>query len=124
MNFRFVNDKILGILDYAVAIALVVVPFILNFQAVSSFAHWFSVIAGLGLFTYSLITGYSLSARALISFRLHLVLDFIAGVAFLIVPFIFGFGGIPRTIYLAFGIAVILLVLVTNPDVGKETKEK
>ena len=121
MNFRFVGDKIHGILDYVVAIALVIVPFVLNFQAVSPFAQWFSVVAGIGLFIYSLITGYSLSARALISFRLHLALDFIAGIAFLITPFIFGFGGTPRTIYLVVGAAVILLVFVTDPNVEAKT---
>ena len=120
MNIRFVNDKIHGILDYVVAIALVLVPFVLNFQAVSSVAHWFSIIAGIGLFVYSLITGYSLSARNLISFRLHLALDFIAAIAFLIVPFVFGFGGIPRTVFLTVGAAIIVLVLVTNPDVEQE----
>lgn len=117
MNFRFVNDKIHGALDYIVAIALIALPFLLNFQAVSPFAHWFSVVAGAGLFVYSLITGYSFSARNLISFKLHLVLDFVAGVTFLIVPFIMGFDGLPRTIYLAVGAAVVLLVIVTDPDV-------
>ena len=113
---RFVNDKIHGILDYVTAIALIAIPFLANFQAESAFAHWFSVVGGAGLFLYSLVTSYSLSARNLLSFKAHLVLDFTAGIAFLLVPFIIGFGGVPRTIYLAVGIAVVGLVLVTKPE--------
>jgi hypothetical protein len=117
---RFINDKIHGALDYAVAIMLIVIPFALHFHAISSFSHWFSLVAGIGLFAYSLITGYSFSARAIISFKLHLVLDFIAGVSFLAIPFVFDFGGTPRIIYLIVGTAVISLVMVTNPDVAGE----
>ena len=120
---RFVNDKIHGVIDYVAAFALIAVPFILNFQAVSPFAHWFSVVAGVGLFVYSLITNYTFSAKGVISFGLHLILDVIAGAAFIALPFILGFSGNPRIFYLASGAAVVILVLLTDPNVGTETQE-
>ena len=114
---RFVNEKIHGVIDYVAAIALIGVPLIADFQAVSPVAHWFSIAAGAALFLYSLVTTYSYSVTGLISFRLHLTIDFIAGVAFIAAPFVFSFGGTPRIFYLAAGAAVVVLVLLTDPTV-------
>ena len=114
---RFLNDKVHGVIDYAAAIALMVMPFVLGFTGI---AMMLSVAGGAALFLYSLLTSYSLSARNAIPFGVHLVIDFIAGVAFVAAPFLFGFEGIVQTYYFVMGGAVILVVLLTNPAVGGE----
>lgn len=114
MDLRFINGRIHGLLDYAVAVTLLIVPFGLNFQATSPIAHWVAVAAGVALFLYSLLTDYSLSVGKVIPLKFHLTLDFLAGVAFVIAPFLFGFDGIIRAFYLVTGIAVIVVVLLTE----------
>lgn len=117
MNLRFINGRIHGFLDYAVAVTLLIVPFGLNFQATSPIAHWVSVAAGAALLLYSALTDYSLSVSRVIPLGFHLTLDFLAGVAFVIAPFLFGFEGIARWFYLVTGIAVIVVVLLTEVPV-------
>jgi hypothetical protein len=112
---RFINDKVHGVIDYVVAIALITGPFVLGFQAVNPLGHWLSVAAGAGLFVYSLLTSYSLSARKLIPFGVHLIFDFSAGVAFIVVPFLFNFEGTMRAYFVAVGVAIVAVVALTNP---------
>jgi hypothetical protein len=119
---RFISLKVHGLLDYAVAATLLIAPFVLGFSATSPLAHWLSVAAGLGLVAYSLLTDYSMGARALIPFRLHLVFDFIAGATFVVTPFIAGFGGSPRAFYLAIGAAVMAVVLTSKIDASAPDK--
>lgn len=114
---RFIKNQLHGVLDYAVAITLIVAPFALGFAAIDPVGHWLSVAAGVGLFVYSLLTGYSLSLQKLIPYGVHLVFDFLAGVVFIAAPFLFGFDGIMRLFYLGMGIAVVLVVLLSDPRV-------
>lgn len=109
---RFINDKVHGVIDYLAAIALIVAPFVLGFAGA---AQLLSVAAGIALLIYSLLTSYSLGARKAIPFGVHLVIDFIAGAAFVVAPFVLGFAGLVQTYYLVMGGAVILVVIFTNP---------
>lgn len=113
---RFINDKVHGAIDYITAIALVVAPFVLGF---SGAALMLSVAAGAALFGYSLLTSYSLSARNAIPFGVHLVIDFVAGVAFVAAPFILGFSGFVATYFFVMGGAVIAVVLLTDPKTAE-----
>ena len=117
---RFIGQSFHGVLDYTVAITLIVAPFLRGFAEYGPIAQWMSVAAGAALVIYSLITDYSLSARALLPFSVHLVIDFLAGVAFVTAPFIFGFGGVAAQFYVVMGAAVVVVVLLTNPTVSKE----
>jgi hypothetical protein len=118
-NFRFVSGSLHGLLDYAAAFVLITVPLLLNFQSASPLALWLSVAAGVLLITYSLVTDYGLSLVKWIPFRTHLILDALAGFAFIIAPFLFGFEGLIRWFYLANGVIVLLLVLVTDPRISR-----
>lgn len=108
-----IPSKFHGVLDYAVAATLIVTPLILGFEGV---AKYLAIAGGLGLLIYSLITDYSVSARKLLPFRLHLILDFVAAVALTAAPFLFGFTGLEKAFYLVIGISVIAVVLITNPE--------
>ncbi|TYQ27777.1 hypothetical protein PseudUWO311_07075 [Pseudanabaena sp. UWO311] len=118
-TIRFISGSLHGILDYAAAIVLISVPLALNFQTTSPLALWLSVAAGVLLVTYSLITDYGLSLVKWIPFNIHLILDAVAGVAFLVAPFLFGFEGLIRWFYFANGAIVLLLVLVTDPRISR-----
>ncbi len=109
---RIINDKLHGVIDYLAAIALIGAPFYFGF---AGHALQLSVAAGVALFLYSLMTSYSLSARKAIPFGVHLVIDFVAGVALVAAPFVLGFEGFVKTYYFIMGGAVIVVVLLTNP---------
>ncbi|MEM7666636.1 MAG: hypothetical protein AAF250_12330 [Pseudomonadota bacterium] len=110
---RIIPSAFHGVLDYAVAATLVIMPFVLGFQGI---ALMLAVAGGVGLFLYSLITDYSMSARKLLPFRVHLMIDFAAAAVLTAAPFLFGFEGLERAFYLVIGLSVIAVVLITNPE--------
>lgn len=116
---KILSATIHGYIDYAAALALIIAPFLILPSEAPAIALWFSVAAGVALITYSLITDYSVSARKAIPFKVHLVIDFIAGAAFIAAPFVLGFEGITQLYYFVMGGAVILVVLLTNSDTGE-----
>lgn len=113
---RFISPNVHGILDYLVAVTLIASPFILFPPDTGAFVFWLPVIAGMGLIGYSLLTDMSASARKLIPFKLHLLLDLSAVLGFLALPFILGMSGTPKLFYVAFGAAGLLFVALTNPN--------
>ena len=119
---KFISPKVHGALDYSVASVLIGAPFVLRFSDVSVAAAAISVAAGIGLVVYSLLTAYSAGVRALIPFRVHLVLDASAAVALLAVPFLFGFAGTARAFYLVIGIAVLAVVACTRVEEGSNMR--
>jgi hypothetical protein len=111
---RFISPRIHGILDYAVAAALIGVPFVLDFAASSLIAAVLSVAAGVGLAVYSLLTDYAAGVRDLIPWWVHLTLDAVAAGVLLAAPFAFGFGGIARGFYVTVAVAVLAVVATTQ----------
>jgi len=107
---KILNPQVHGWLDYAAALALIVAPFVLGLTAL---ALWMSVAAGVGLVLYSLLTDYSASLAKLIPFRLHLLLDGLAALAFIVAPFAFGWSGVVMTYYLVMGVGVLMVVALS-----------
>ncbi len=116
MRIRFLPQQIHGMLDYAVALTLGVVPFLLDFRAASAFAHWLSVAAGVGLFLYSLATDYRVGVVSAITIRQHLALDAIAGALFAVLSVAAGFSAEASVFYGVIGLAVLAVVAVTELD--------
>jgi len=119
---KFISPKVHGILDYSVATVLIVGPLVLRFSEVSVAAAVIAVVAGIGLVVYSLLTAYSAGLRAVIPFRVHLVLDALAAVALLAVPFFFDFAGTARDFYLVIGAAVLVVVACTRLEESSERR--
>lgn len=115
MNIRFLPSSIHNILDYMAALVLVVAPVILKFDQVSPFAYWLSIVAGIALILYSLLTDYEFSIKKWIPFETHLISDLSIGVIFLVWPFIFGFSGLAFAYYIVMGLSLLLVVAVTKP---------
>ena len=113
ITLRFLTPTLHGALDYAAAAALIVLPFLLGFDGL---ALWLSVIGGVGLIVYSLLTNYTFSVVSLISFKVHLVLDLAAAAVFIAAPFVFGWTGLVLGSYLVMAAGVSAVVALTNPD--------
>jgi hypothetical protein len=120
MNYRIISPGVHGILDYVSAIVLILVPGVLAFDEISPFAYWLSIIAGCVLILYSLMTDYEFSIGMFIPLRIHLVLDFSAGILFILWPFIFDFTGLAMAYYLVMGFGILLVVALTQSDEESE----
>lgn len=123
MTFRFLTPNVHGLLDYAAAAALIVLPLLLDLDEISPLAQWLSVAAGFGLIGYSLVTSYAFGVVSLLPFRVHLALDLAAGVAFLLAPFLFGWSGLVLGYYLVMGAAVIAVVAVTDGGLTRLSRQ-
>lgn len=115
-SIRFLTPTIHGLGDYAAAVALIVLPFLLAFDGL---ALWLSVAGGVGLIAYSLLTDYTFSVGSVISFKTHLILDLAAAAAFIAAPFVFGWTGLVMGYYFVMAAGVIVVVALTDPNPSK-----
>lgn len=116
MKFRFLTPTLHGILDYAAAVGLIVLPFLLDLGATSALALWLSVAGGIGLILYSLATDYAFGLLRVLSFRSHIALDLAAAAAFVTAPFVFGWAGLTMAYYLVMAAGVVVVVLLTGKE--------
>lgn len=119
---KFLSVKAHSFIDYAAALVLIIAPFLVIPIGTPLIAVWLSVVAGVGLIAYSVITDYSASIRRSIPFKAHLIIDFIAGASFIATPYFLNFEGITQAYYIVMGLAIILVVLVTQ-NTGDEEIE-
>lgn len=112
-SIRFLTPTIHGALDYFAAAGLIVLPFVLGFGGL---ALWLSVVGGIGLIGYSLLTDYALSAASILSFKTHLVLDLAAAIAFISIPVALGWGGLVMGYYFVMAAGVIVVVVLSDPN--------
>ena len=119
MTFKFLSPAIHGLLDYAAALALIVLPFLLPFDGAPAAAVWLSVAAGVGLIGYSLLTDYAFGPFRLLSFRVHLLLDLAAALVFVAAPFVMGWQGLVLGYYLVMGSGVIAVVALSRNDASQ-----
>lgn len=113
---RFVTQKIHAFLDYPVAIALIGLPFILGLGSSNPFALQLSVATGIAAFVLTLLTNHETGVFKVVSYKIHLIVDFMVAVVFILAPFIFGFEGIDMIYYLANGAAVLIVVSLHKPE--------
>lgn len=116
MKIQFLTPAVHGLLDYAAATALIVLPFLLDLGATSALALWLSVAGGIGLIAYSLATDYAFGVFPVVSFRGHLLLDLMAAVAFAAAPFVFGWTGLTLAYYLVMAAGVLVVVGVSQTE--------
>jgi len=114
MKFKILTPTVHGLLDYAAAAGLIVLPFLLGLGSTSVLALWLSVGGGIGLIAYSLLTDYAFGAFRIVSFRAHLGLDLLAAAVFLVAPFLFGWSGLTLGYYLVMSAGVLVVVALSN----------
>lgn len=116
MIVRFVTRTMHAYLDYPVAIALIVLPFLLGLGATSPLAFWLSVGTGVAALVLTILTYHHLGVIRVLPYGFHLAVDGAVGVVFLAAPFVLGFGGLDATYYLVNGAAVVAVVGLHQPE--------
>ena len=118
MDPRFVTKTIHAYLDYPVALSLIVVPFLLGLGSSQVLALWLAVGTGVAAFFLTLFTDHQLGAFRVLPYAVHLAVDFIVGVVFLLAPGVLGFTGLAAWYYWANGAAVLLVVGLHKPELA------
>jgi hypothetical protein len=116
---RFITKKIHSYLDYPVAIALMVLPFVLGLGASNPIALYLSVIVGVAALGLTIMTDHQTGLLSLIPYRLHLFVDAAVAILFLLAPFIFSFEGLDAYFYWINGAAVLLVVSLHKSEIKK-----
>ena len=119
MNIRFVTKSIHAILDYPVALALIVLPFLLGLGSTNPIALWLSVSVGIAAAILTFFTDHFLGVVRVLPYSFHLAVDFLVALVFLAAPFVFGFTGIDAWFYWLNGLAVIVVVSLHKPETAE-----
>jgi hypothetical protein len=85
-----INLKSHNIMDYVIAMVLVLSPFVFGFAEIDAARNTFLVL-GFGLAGYSLITKYFYSIAKIIPLGVHMVFDVLAGVVIILAPYLFNY---------------------------------
>lgn len=120
MSLRFVTKEIHALLDYPVAIGLVAMPFILGLGETNSLAFWLSVATGIAAFILTVLTDHHLGLVRVLPYKLHLTVDFLVGVVFVLAPFILGFAGLEAAYYWVIGATVLVVVGLHKGETGPQ----
>jgi hypothetical protein len=113
---RFVTRTIHAYLDYPVAISLMVLPFILGLGAGNPLAKWLAVATGATAFLLTLLTDHELGVVKVVPYWLHVAVDRVVGVVFIVAPFALGFTGLDAGYYWANGATVLIVTLLLNAE--------
>ena len=107
---RFITKQIHAFLDYPVAIALITLPFLLGLGSTNPLALQLSVATGIAALILTILTNHHLGVIRVIPYNVHLMIDFLVGVVFILAPFLLSFEGLDAYFYWLNGAAVLLVV--------------
>ena len=116
MDPRFVTKTIHAFIDYPVALALMALPVVLGLGGSHPLALWLSIGTGVAAFLLTLLTDHQLGAVRVLPYSVHLAVDALVGVVFVLAPFVLGFTGIDALFYWANGAAVLVVVGLHKPE--------
>jgi SPW repeat len=117
---RFIPTKFHAPLDYIVGAALIASPWIFSFSDTTA-PTVVSIVLGIGLIAYSLITNYELGVWKVAPMAVHNLIDIVAGAFLALSPWLFGFADDPANVWIWFvivGLAAIFLGLTTKQSGG------
>lgn len=115
MNARFVTQKIHSMLDYPVAISLIILPFVLGLGESNAPALWLSVGTGVAALILTLLTDHETGVIRILPYKFHLAVDFAVGLVFAVAPFALGLSGLDAWFYWANAAAVLTVVSLSKP---------
>lgn len=113
---KFITKTIHAYLDYPVAFSLMALPFVLSLGQSHPAAKWLGVGTGIAAFVLTLLTDHKTGVIRVVPYSVHLAVDFLVGVIFVVAPFAFGFTGIDALFYWANGGAVLAVVGLHQPE--------
>lgn len=115
---KFVTKQIHAYLDYPVALALIGLPFLLDLGSSNPLAMYLSVVVGVAALILTLLTDHQLGVIRVIPYKIHLIVDLLVGVLFVLAPFIFSFEGLDAYYYWINGAAVLFVVSMHKAEVA------
>ena len=115
---KFITKRIHAFLDYPVAIALIALPFLLGLGNLNPLAMQLSVATGIAAFLLTLLTDHHLGILKVIPYKIHLIVDFLVALVFMLAPFVFSFEGIDTIYYWINGIAVLIVVSLHKTELA------
>lgn len=107
-----ISTKIHGYIDYLMGALLIVSPWLFNFP--EGAATIFPIVLGAGTIVYSLMTDYELGLFKVLSMKVHLGIDLMAGILLIAAPWIFGFADQVIWPFVILGIAEVGASLMTE----------
>ena len=107
---RFITKSIHAYLDYPVAFGLMAMPFLFGLGQGNILAFWLSVVTGIASFFLTVLTDHQLGVFRILPYSLHLAVDGLVGIAFVIAPLLLGFTGIEFWYYMVLGLTVLAVV--------------
>ncbi|GAB4511385.1 MAG: hypothetical protein Tsb0019_06820 [Roseibium sp.] len=113
---RFVTKHIHSLLDYPVAFALIILPFLLGLGDSNPLALKISPIVGLAALLLTMFTDHQTGLIRVLPYKLHLAVDLAVGVLFLLLPFALGFAGLDAAYYWLNGAAVVAVISLSKPE--------
>jgi len=116
MDPRFITKDIHALLDYPVALMLLVAPFALGLGASSPAALWLGVGAGVAALALTLLTDHKLGVVRVLPYIVHVVVDGLVGATFLAAPFVLSFSGLDAWFYWMNGAVVAFVVAMHKPE--------
>src|SRR5689334_10933388 len=87
---RFIPTWVHGLLDYPMAVVLILLPFILGYPN-GSVPMYLIVCAGIAMLVVSALTDYEVSLVRTIPMPVHLGIDVAIGLLLAVSPWLFGF---------------------------------
>lgn len=115
---KFVTKQIHSFLDYPVAIALMALPFLLGLGESSPLALQLSVATGIAAFILTIFTDHQTGLIKVIPYKIHLIVDLIVAIVFILAPWVLSFEGLDAYYYWVNGIAVLIVVGLQKPAVA------
>lgn len=110
---KAVTARVHGVLDYATVAAFLNAPMVFGFHGTpAAIVYW---LAGIHLLMTG-CTDFPLGIFRWIPFKVHGVIELMAGIFILVAPWVFGFGGdhTARNVFLAIAIIVLVVVALTD----------
>jgi SPW repeat len=117
---RFIPTRLHAPLDYIVGAGLIAAPWIFQFSEHTT-PTVLSIVLGIGLIDYSLITNYELGVWKVAPMAVHNLFDILAGALLAVSPWLFGFADQGANVWAPFlvvGLAAIFLGLITKQQGG------
>ncbi len=114
---KFVTKRIHAFLDYPVAIALIALPFVLGLGTSNPLALTLSVATGVAALLLTILTDHHLGIIRVVPYRIHLIVDFLVAIVFILAPFVLSFKGIDAYYYWINGAAVLTVVSLHKAEV-------
>jgi len=113
---KFVTKTIHSYLDYPVALSLIALPFLLGLGSSNPLALTISVATGVAAFILTLLTDHKTGAFRVIPYKVHLLVDFMVAIVFILAPFILSFEGLDAYYYWIIGATVLIVVGLHKPE--------